>query len=340
MDFNSEPLISIIIPCYNSEKYIIDTLKSLTEQSYKKIQIVCINDGSTDGTQALIEKLSRSDSRIELVNKENGGIESALKEGVNFLKGDYTFLIGHDDTLSKDAMAEALNAFKNNTNLDAVRPDLNFVFEDSSKNHLMQDRRVLNGKEAFLETIGQWKIHTFCLWRTSVFRKINEVDTKGSMNFDELATRYLYLKCRAVGYCDGVYNYFQHSQSITKKVSVKRFQVLTTDTLLRQLLFKAELYKAVSNKFEQYALNNIIHLANLYFSMKNLSRKDKIYTLSLMEHAFFELNKNLVLNSFSDKKKKAWAVILSSFKLFIFYLRVKYVYYKTKGRTIKAAQNP
>ncbi|MCQ2571105.1 MAG: glycosyltransferase family 2 protein, partial [Candidatus Saccharibacteria bacterium] len=82
-----KPKVSVIIPAYNCEKYITDCIKSVINQSYENLEIIIINDGSTDSTLEIMQKFSAEDSRIVLVDKENGGVGSARNAGLDIATG-------------------------------------------------------------------------------------------------------------------------------------------------------------------------------------------------------------------------------------------------------------
>ena len=82
-------LVSIIIPAYNSERYIVKCLKSLQAQSYKNIEIIIINDGSTDQTQNIIDDFIKTDRRFLLINQGNTGVSGARNVGMKLSKGKY-----------------------------------------------------------------------------------------------------------------------------------------------------------------------------------------------------------------------------------------------------------
>lgn len=91
------PLISVIVPVYNVEKYLKRCICSIIEQSYKNLEIILVNDGSTDGSLLICEKYKESDKRILLVNKENGGLSDARNAGINASNGDYIAFMDSDD---------------------------------------------------------------------------------------------------------------------------------------------------------------------------------------------------------------------------------------------------
>lgn len=96
------PLISVIIPVYNIENYVEKCILSVLAQTYENIEIIIVNDGSTDSSPVICQKYADSDSRIVLINKENGGLSDARNKGLEVAKGEYLTFIDGDDFVSKD----------------------------------------------------------------------------------------------------------------------------------------------------------------------------------------------------------------------------------------------
>jgi glycosyltransferase involved in cell wall biosynthesis len=94
MQLNTNPLVSIIIPCHNLEGYIETCLNSCLLQSYKDIEIVVVNDGSTDASKAIVEAYARQDKRIRGIHKPNEGVALARRTGVLEATGAYVFFFG------------------------------------------------------------------------------------------------------------------------------------------------------------------------------------------------------------------------------------------------------
>lgn len=97
------PLVSIIIPVYNGEKYIERCLRSLIGQTYEQIEIIVLNDGSTDHTGQVLEKYAALDSRVHVVQKENTGVSDTRNLGLKLAKGDFVQFVDSDDWLTPDA---------------------------------------------------------------------------------------------------------------------------------------------------------------------------------------------------------------------------------------------
>ncbi|MCX0389374.1 glycosyltransferase, partial [Clostridium perfringens] len=113
--------ISIIVPVYNSEKYIDRCIESLLNQTLKNIEIIIINDGSTDKSEEIIKYYSKSDKRVVLINKKNGGVSSARNLGIEKANGKYISFVDSDDWCNLD-MFEILynNAEKYNSDLTNI----------------------------------------------------------------------------------------------------------------------------------------------------------------------------------------------------------------------------
>ena len=99
--------VSIIIPVYNSERYLGECLDSVLNQTLKDIQIICVNDASTDHSEAILEEYARKDSRIVLLNnKQNGGLSYTRNHGMKVAEGEYIYFLDSDDSIVPEAMEE------------------------------------------------------------------------------------------------------------------------------------------------------------------------------------------------------------------------------------------
>lgn len=111
--------VSVVIPVYNAEKYLHECLKSLQEQTLRDIEVIMVNDGSTDGTQAICESYSQQDARFVLINQENGGSAAARRTGMLRARGEYIGFLDSDDWAGPE-MFEKLYAAASEKNCDIV----------------------------------------------------------------------------------------------------------------------------------------------------------------------------------------------------------------------------
>ena len=114
MRTTEEPLISIIIPVYNSGKYLSECLRSVVNQTYNNIEIILVNDGSTDNCQAIIYKFAAKDGRITPISQSNQGVQIARNNGVKIAKGEYIAFIDSDDIINKDFIRPLLHYLTKN----------------------------------------------------------------------------------------------------------------------------------------------------------------------------------------------------------------------------------
>lgn len=100
------PKVSIIIPVYNGEKFIKKSIKSALKQNYKNLEVIVVNDGSTDNTDKIVKKFN---NKIKYISKENGGVSSALNLGIKNASGEYISWLSHDDLYKTNKIKVQIN---------------------------------------------------------------------------------------------------------------------------------------------------------------------------------------------------------------------------------------
>lgn len=223
-------LISIIIPAYNVEDYIDECILSVLSQSYTNIEIIIINDGSSDRTADIIQKYTSSDSRIIFINNKNVGLGTTRNEGIEKSKGNYILFIDSDDYIHPDLVQHLLDKIedKDICMYDAV------AFEDESRVFSKQkyfkglDNKVLQQK---IET-NTYRGYLFfyissCLkLYNSDFLKNNRIlFPEGVYGEDDMFWLYCILKTKRIVYTDfiGYYRRFR-AGSIMTAGSIKNLQ--------------------------------------------------------------------------------------------------------------------
>ncbi|MCR4787254.1 MAG: glycosyltransferase [Lachnospiraceae bacterium] len=132
MDRNEPVLISIIIPVYNSMDCLERSVSSVQKQTYRNLEIIIVDDGSTDNTGALAEKIALSDKRIKVIHKENGGSSSARNAGLNIARGDFIGFVDADDYV-EPMMYERLLMAVGETNLLMVQTSRDEIDEKGER---------------------------------------------------------------------------------------------------------------------------------------------------------------------------------------------------------------
>lgn len=102
----SSPLVSVIIPVFNVEAYLKECLDSIINQTFSDIEIICIDDGSTDSSPEILREYASKDSRVIIITKENGGLSSARNAGMEATSGEYVTFLDSDDYLEIDAIQQ------------------------------------------------------------------------------------------------------------------------------------------------------------------------------------------------------------------------------------------
>ena len=126
------PKFSVIIPVYNVEKYLEECLNSVINQTLKDIEIICINDGSTDNSLKILEEYAQKDDRFVILNQENQGQGIARNKAIDIAKGEYISFVDPDDWIELDALEKLYNYFKE-TNAEVIQFDYTKYIESSNK---------------------------------------------------------------------------------------------------------------------------------------------------------------------------------------------------------------
>lgn len=218
-------LVSIIVPAYNVENNIPYCLDSLIKQTYKNIEIVCVNDGSTDSTLSIIEKYASSDSRIKIVDKPNGGLSSARNAGIDNSNGEYIAFIDSDDFVSLN-FAERMLELINGHSADVARcrargvKTYDYVEPVPENPPVISERNAHDALEIFYDDkFYGWyaddsPIVCNCLYKSSLFSDLRFEELLKRCE-DECFTREAFARCKNIVYTDErMYFYYHREGSI------------------------------------------------------------------------------------------------------------------------------
>ena len=114
--------VSIIVPTYNVEQYLAECMDSITGQTLRELEIICVNDGSTDGSLNILKKYAASDDRIIIIDKKNEGYGRAMNDGLDRASGEYVGIVEPDDYVDLH-MYEDLYCIAKEKNLDIIKAD-------------------------------------------------------------------------------------------------------------------------------------------------------------------------------------------------------------------------
>lgn len=220
----TEKTISIIVPVYNVEKYLELSIESIVSQTYTDLEIIIVDDGSTDKSGVLAEKWAEKDSRICVYHKENGGISSARNYGIERAHGRYITFVDSDDTLCLDAYSKMMAAF--DENIDVVCCGINRVNEEGK---LISSNNLCGSKQDFTPSQAMSAV----LKGTSIGMAVYNKIYKASLFLDEMepirfpvgqtmeeaaVLPQLFKKCSIIRQIpEAGYNYYLHAMSITTR---------------------------------------------------------------------------------------------------------------------------
>ena len=119
------PKISVLIPVYNASEFLYDSIPSILNQTYSDIELVCVNDGSKDNSLEILNKFKSKDSRIKVIDKENGGCGSARNRALEEATGEYIYFFDPDDKLEENAFELAMDsAMKNDSDMVVFKANI------------------------------------------------------------------------------------------------------------------------------------------------------------------------------------------------------------------------
>ena len=171
------PLVSVIVPVYNTEEFVERTLNSICVQTYKNIEIIVVNDGSTDNSEDVCLSIAKKDSRVRYIYKENGGVSSARNEGLKNAVGEYVLFCDSDDTWD-DRLLEIVVGEIERENCDMVRFSYKSNSEDVLPSYSIPELTV-SEKEALITCFKDSGVSvnmSSCCWgiyRRSIIEKNN-----------------------------------------------------------------------------------------------------------------------------------------------------------------------
>lgn len=212
-------LVSIIVPVYNTQDYLNNCINSILNQTYKNIEIILIDDGSTDRSAEICDQYAMIDDRVRVIHQKNSGVSNARNNGLEQSKGDYIAFVDSDDTIDKDFIEVLYNGFYESIDMtvcafDVVKDQNGWDINNSI--YKAEEKKVLSREEA-IETVLYGKLFAGHSWN-KMFRKKVLSNIKFHDNiyvFEDMlfVVEYL-LKCNHVLYIEKpLYRYYIRDNS-------------------------------------------------------------------------------------------------------------------------------
>lgn len=222
------PLVSVIIPVYNVEKYLEECVDSVVGQTYKNLEIILSDDGATDSSSQICDRLAENDSRIRVIHAENGGASVARNRGLDIASGDYVMFVDSDDTVNLRIVELLLKI--------SIEHDVELVLSRHPTNTHGQFINIKNPSdviifdtEAIIKLFLERKVASsacFRLYRRSLIGDSRFVPRL--FNEDAVFSAEIFPKAKRVAYTGQVlYNYRTNEASRTNNFSSVHFDIFT-----------------------------------------------------------------------------------------------------------------
>lgn len=308
-------LISIIVPVYNVEDYLEKCLNSIVQQTYKNIEIIVVDDGSTDGSSGIIKNYSNKDQRITVISKKNGGLSSARNAGLKKARGEYICFVDSDDWISDSYVKDMLDtALKDGS--DIVICNMEYIDSNGVINKYtpkIMNASTLDKKNSIKKLLlgKEYRFHaTNKLFRKNLFDGITFAE--GKLYEDVFTTWKLFVASdRASLLPKTLYYYLQKRTGsiLNTKFNEKRFDILSA---MDEILTNKQIIAATTKKERQvFYIQNIISLFSYLYSVKD-KKRIKDYIKRIKQDTNYSLKKAFLTNNQLSLRDKIKFTIIST----------------------------
>ncbi|MEA5007115.1 glycosyltransferase [Clostridium tyrobutyricum] len=328
------PKISVIIPIFNVARYLCKCINSIINQTYSNLEIILVDDGSTDNCGFICDNYSLKDNRIKVIHKENGGLSDARNTGLDKATGDYVSFIDSDDYINKEFYLTLVNMIIK-YNADIAQCEFLKVYENYSNKYDLKSYNddnitVLSNKEALNNLFNENYVNTVVVWNKIYRRKLfkNIRYPKGKVHEDEYTTyKLLFNAGKIVSTSKKMYYYLQRSNSIMGK----GFNIKSLDKLEayhHQVIFYNDKKLFELADMAKLSFENIIRVSISMTLRSKLDNKNRLFD-NLIEYyrKYYKLFKN---NSKVSFKKKFIMLMFRYSSKFVIKLLCNIMYLKSK----------
>ena len=301
--------ISVVIPVYNVEKYLSECLDSVVNQTYKNLQIILVDDGSTDFSGKICDVYAEKDNRITVVHQKNAGAGAAKNTGLELIDGDYFSIIDSDDYIELDMYEKMVNSLEK-YNADIVQCLFRNVFVNDSFDRKYKIKgnypKVLTSKSFLKEYLYDWKYAIFAnkVFKSSLLKEIRF--PVGRKIDDEFFTYKLVCNAKKVVNIDNIlYNYRMRKTSVMNENDTDRLIYDRIDCFIERYNYVSDIYPSLKKKYNLKLYDDLLYFKDsakdngkILSLINNFSRKksngfDKLYQKIMNNKLVFEdLNKS------------------------------------------------
>lgn len=294
-------MVSILVAVYNAEPWLSRCLDSLLGQTYASIEVICVDDASTDASLAIAQQYAQRDVRLRVIHlAENGGQAHARNVALAQSHGDYVCMLDADDWYSPDAIGLAVEQFEQHEQCDVVLFQLEKERESGGETYKMPSFECLQGEEAFRLSLD-WQIHGIYMVRGELHRRV-PYDETCRLYSDDNTTRMHFLMAREVRQCKGQYHYLQHQASMTHRVSVRRYDYLRANQSMRRQMKEAGVRPELMDSYERNRWLNLVDVMMFHHvCSRKLNPEERQYGLDELSCAWQSIDKKVLPHSLTRK---------------------------------------
>lgn len=304
--------VSLIVPVYNVYNYLDRCLDTLVNQTYRNIEIITVNDGTTDNSEEIIDKYVKKDKRVKKYNKENGGLSSARNFGLKHATGEYVMFLDSDDYFELD-MIEKMLTQMNKDNSDICICDIIKEYEDGSHISILKG---INGNNTINNALLSLPSACNKLFKRNLIKE----EFPEKRYYEDLGTVPLIISnCKSISYVsEGLYHYIQRDGSIMhqNKYNTKLEDIFY---IMERLYSNENIIKKYFDELEFLYIKHLLHDASLRFLNFNCkeSKLSLNKIISIMKEKFPNWKKNKYIYLFNKKELLLTKIIYK--KLFFLY---------------------
>lgn len=289
--------ISVIVPIYNVEKYVEQCIDSILEQTYKNLEIILIDDGSTDLSSSICDEYAKRDDRIVLIHKENGGAASAKNVGLRIATGEYVSFVDGDDYLEPDAYEYMVSKLIDEE-ADIVHCNHRDVYKENQNDRIIITNETNVGSKEYLVDFTKKWINSL-LWDKLYRRKIfnNIYFEEGHKIDDEFFTYQGVMNAtKIVSTPKVVYNYRKRKSSVMLSVeSQEEIFIDRLDYLNKRRKKVVEKFPELKREFDYDYLNTILFLSgDTAITIEAMSEIKRLIKEFIKEEKIYGINFHLL----------------------------------------------
>lgn len=218
------PKISVIVPVYNCEAYVGRCLESILSQDYRNIEIIVVDDGSTDGSTDICKAYANRDSRVVLIRQSNGGLSAARNTALDRATGEYVAFVDGDDYIDHDMLDEYVMYLTSSPDAIAVS-GFKYVYDDDDTIYaVMEKYRILNTEDALEKLYADESVFRNFMWNKIYKRSLfNNIRFPEGQVYEDISVQYkLFESTSNIVVCPFCsYNYVQRKKGISRQYSLK-----------------------------------------------------------------------------------------------------------------------